>query len=297
MSNTIVGLRRKIAIAGDLQSVVRTMKALAASSIGQYEKSVQSLDDYYRAVELGLNASFRERDTAGVAAESERTTGGGDIGVVVFGSDQGLVGRFNEVIAEHVTDTLVDPAGTVFVWAVGERVHAYLADTGFQMAGLFPVPNSIQGVSPLVGQIQYDTELHRVEKGYEETFVFHNRPKKGVIFEPVSRRLLPLDLQWQKEIEELKWPSHILPEVIRSGTSTLRALVREYLFISLFRACVQSLASENESRLAAMERADKNIDELMDNLNGAFNQLRQASIDAELFDVISGYEASRSKTI
>jgi F-type H+-transporting ATPase subunit gamma len=71
----------------------------------------------------------------------------------------------------------------------------------------------------------------------------------------------------------------------------LRALVREYLFVSLFRVCAESLASENASRLAAMQRAEKNIKELLDDLNGRFNRLRQSSIDEELFDVISGFEA------
>jgi F-type H+-transporting ATPase subunit gamma len=75
------------------------------------------------------------------------------------------------------------------------------------------------------------------------------------------------------------------------GDVTLRALVREYLFISLFRACAESLASENASRLAAMERADKNIDALLENLHGTFHRLRQSSIDEELFDVVSGFEA------
>ena len=60
MSDTTASLSRKIRSAGDLQSVVRTMKALAASSIGQYEKSVRALGDYYRTVELGLGACFRE---------------------------------------------------------------------------------------------------------------------------------------------------------------------------------------------------------------------------------------------
>ena len=75
------------------------------------------------------------------------------------------------------------------------------------------------------------------------------------------------------------------------GTATLRALIREYLFVSLFRACAESLASENASRLAAMQRADKNIDELLEHLNGTFHRLRQSGIDEELFDVISGFEA------
>ena len=75
------------------------------------------------------------------------------------------------------------------------------------------------------------------------------------------------------------------------GTTTLRTLIREYLFVSLFRACAESLASENASRLAAMQRADKNIDDLLEDLNGNFHRLRQSGIDEELFDVVSGFEA------
>ena len=63
MSDSIASLRRQIGNAGDLQSVVRTMKALAVSSIGQYERSVSALADYYRTVELGLGACFRESGT------------------------------------------------------------------------------------------------------------------------------------------------------------------------------------------------------------------------------------------
>jgi superoxide dismutase len=64
MSDTTSSLRRKINGAGDLQSVVRTMKAMAASSIGQHEQSVRALGDYYRTVELGLGVCFRSTGSA-----------------------------------------------------------------------------------------------------------------------------------------------------------------------------------------------------------------------------------------
>jgi F-type H+-transporting ATPase subunit gamma len=73
--------------------------------------------------------------------------------------------------------------------------------------------------------------------------------------------------------------------------ATLGSLISEYLFVSLFTACAESLASENASRLAAMQRAEKNIDELLEELGGTFHRLRQSGIDEELFDVISGFEA------
>jgi len=83
----------------------------------------------------------------------------------------------------------------------------------------------------------------------------------------------------------------VFGNTIGDDTTTLRALIREYLFVSLFRACAESLASENASRLAAMQRADKNIDELLEDLNGTFHRLRQSGIDEELFDVVAGFES------
>lgn len=123
MSDTAANLRRKIASAGDLESVVRTMKAMAASSIGQYENAVRALDDYYRTVQLGLAACFRRGDAAGMPGRTARK-GSGAIIAVVFGSDQGLVGQFNEVMAEFVVQTLENLPGEKVVWAVGERIHA-----------------------------------------------------------------------------------------------------------------------------------------------------------------------------
>ena len=291
MSNTTASLRRKISSAGDLQSVVRTMKALAAASIGQYERSVQVLADYYRAVELGLGACFRESEPAVWVVDRKEQTGAEGIGAVVFGSDQGLVGQFNEVVADYAIKTLAALPGKPRVWAVGERVHTRLKDAGLPLIGLFAVPNSVRAITPLVGQILVENELRRSQGKVVDLHLFYNRPKSGAVYEPVNQRLLPLDDDWRGKLAQLPWPTGNLSEVMGGGTATLRALVREYLFVSLFRACAESLASENASRLAAMQRADKNIDELLGNLNGTFHRLRQSGVDEELFDVISGFEA------
>jgi len=288
MSNTTVSLRRKIAGAGDLQSVVRTMKAVAASSIGQYEKSVSALADFNRAVELGLGACFRESGPAPLTPERKVP---GAIGAVVFGSDQGLVGQFNDVVADFASKTLSALPGKHEVWAVGERVHERLADAGLPLMGLFTVPNSVKAITPLVGQILVETEARQRHGDVTELHLFYNRPTSGSVYAPVSQRLLPLDEAWRSKLAERPWPAGRLPEVMGGGTATLRALIREYLFVSLFRACAESLASENASRLAAMQRADKNIDELLEDLNRTFHRLRQDGIDEELFDVISGFEA------
>jgi F-type H+-transporting ATPase subunit gamma len=297
MSDTTATLRRKISSAGDLQSVVRSMKVLAASSIGQYEQSVRALADYYRAIELGLSICIRSGTPATPITKGRKRTDEALIGAVVFGSDQGLVGQFNDVVADFAVKTLAALPGKPQVWAVGERVHARLSDAGLPLVGLYAVPNSVKAITPLVGQILVESETRHSQGLVTELHLFYNRPSSGAVYAPVSQRLLPLDETWRRQLAELPWPTGNLPEVMGGGTATLRALIREYLFVSLFRACAESLASENASRLAAMQRADRNIDDLLEDLNGAFHRLRQSGIDEELFDVISGFEALSEEAV
>jgi F-type H+-transporting ATPase subunit gamma len=288
MSESTASLRGKIGRAGDLKSVVRAMKAVAASSVGQYERSVGALADYARTVEMGLGACFRARATpAGVGARTDRG-GGHAIGVVVFGSDQGLVGQFNDVVADHAVAVLGKLTGAIQVWAVGGRVHSRLAEAHLPLVGMFPVPGAVSGITGLVGQILAETETRH---DVQELYLVYNRHSSGGLYAPVSERLLPLDEQWSSELAHRPWPTRQLPQVMGVYTSTLRALIREYLFVSLFRACAESLASENASRLAAMTRADKNIEELLTSLHDTFHRLRQAGIDEELFDVVAGFDA------
>jgi len=290
MSDTNASLRRKISSAGDLQSVVRTMKALAASSISQYEQSARALTDYYRTVELGLSVCFG-RSAPTVLMKGKGRIDEVSLGAIVFGSDQGLVGQFNDLVSDFAVKTLTAIPGKPEVWAVGERVHGRLSDAGLPLVGLFTVPNSVKAISPLVGQILVESESRYSEGKFTELHLFYNCPTSGAAYAPVSQRLLPLDDVWRRNLAEFPWPTGNLPEVMGDGTATLRALIHEYLFVSIFRACAESLASENTSRLEAMQRADKNIDELLEHLNVTFHRLRQSGIDEELFDITSGLEA------
>ena len=292
MSESAAGLRRTIASAGDLQSVVRTMKALAASSIGQYEQSVRALADYARTVELGLSACLRASDAPvqGLPAPAAGHPVAHRL-VLVFGSDQGLVGQFNEIVAARVLSHLSSESIPTTVWAVGERVHVRLLDAGIAVQGPLVVPQSVKGITALVGRLLLETVTAQTAVASSELWVFHNQSATGSAVQAVQKRLLPLDAHWRTALIADPWPTRNLPQVIGGAPGILRTLVGEYLFVSLYRACAESLASENASRLAAMERADQNITELLENLRSRFNQLRQSAIDEELFDVISGFEA------
>jgi F-type H+-transporting ATPase subunit gamma len=267
------------------------MKAMAVSSIGQYERSVLSLGDYYRTLELGLSVCLRQR---GPAPHEAKRAGPRSVpvGAIVFGSDQGLVGRFNEEIVEFAMKTVKAlPGKTTRIWAVGERAHALLSETGNTQPGILPLPDSVVAITPLIGRILIEVQ-EAIEKGeVVDVYIFHNKPKEGSAYEPVSRRLVPLDLAWQASVAATPWLTKIPPEVIEGPTPALPAFVRGYFFVVLFQSCAESLAAENASRLAAMQRAEKNIDDMLVDLKRRFHRMRQESIDEELFDVISGYEA------
>ncbi len=160
---------------------------------------------------------------------------------------------------------------------------------------MLSVPTSVNAITPLVGQILIEIEAAREHADIVEVYIFHNRPKSGATYEPVSKRLLPLDQLWQKQLMAVPWPTKNLPQVIEGRTSPLHAFLRGYLFVVLFQACAESLASENASRLAAMQRAEKNIEDISEQLNRKLHRIRQESIDEELFDVVSGFEALTSK--
>jgi F-type H+-transporting ATPase subunit gamma len=289
MSGSTESLRRKIAGAGDLEGVVRSMKALAASSIGQYEKAVESLHHYYRTIELGLSECLRQVGPVSSMPSRRKSEA---IGAVVFGSDQGLVGQFNEVLMESTMNTLKGLAGeTKKIWAVGERVQELFAGVFPSQTCLLSAPTSIDGVTPLVDQILIEIEAAREAGTVTEVYIFHNQPQSEATYEPVNKRLLPFDVTWRSTLAALPWPSKSLPEVLGGAEAALPVFIRGYLFVLLFQACAESLASENASRLASMQRAEKNIGDMLEELNRTFHRIRQESIDEELFDVVSGYEA------
>jgi F-type H+-transporting ATPase subunit gamma len=292
VSDSLDGLRRKLNGAEQLGAVVRAMKAISASSILQYEKTIEALGQYRRSVELGLSLCLANGQPLGIGTIRAAD---GPTGALVFGSDQGLVGRFNEVVADSATDFLRKIPGTKTVWAVGERVCPPLEAAGLTVRKRFVVPSSVAAITALVTEIQIEIEGYTAAERYSAIHVFHNSPRAAARYEVSMQRLLPLDAAWYQRLRKISWPTAQHAQVLGDRAGTLTALVREQLFISLYQACAESLASENASRLEAMQRAEQNIESVSDELRRSVNRLRQSSIDEELFDVVAGFNALGSR--
>ncbi|ESP62572.1 ATP synthase gamma chain [Smithella sp. ME-1] len=288
---TTESLKRRIKSAGDLLSVVKTMKALAAVSIRQYQKAVESLEDYNRTVEMGLQIVLKERMAAMMQSKDVAVK---RMGAIIFGSDQGLCGQLNEQISVFALDYIKE-AGVKKenrkVLAVGARVADYVEDAGQSIDELLITPGSTAGITPLVQEIIMIIEEWHFNNNVDHFMLFYNDYIGGSNYRPYRVQLLPVNRDWLAEIASKKWDSKTLPIYRMDGDKIFSSLIREYLFVSLYRAFAESLASENASRLASMQNAEKNIEEQLQDLHVQFHRTRQMTITEELLDIVAGFEA------
>ncbi|MEB3829605.1 F0F1 ATP synthase subunit gamma [Phormidium sp. CCY1219] len=296
---TAQALKAQISSVEDLQSVVKTMKALAAVSIRQYQRAVESLSEYNRTVEMGLHIAMRrgyfsDEYTPQMLSGQSESGGIGRIGAIVFGSDQGLCGQFNERVVSHGMQQLdeweVKPENRAIA-AVGARIVPLLSARKQAIATSFSVPSSVNGITNMVQEILLNIQQWRNEEQVARIVIFYNQSLSGSSYEPRTLQLLPLNPDWLKELVHKDWPNNVLPTFTMDWNRLFSALIREYLFLSLYRAFAESLASENASRLSSMQAAEKNIQERLGDLTSQYRRERQSSITSELLEVASGFEA------
>jgi F-type H+-transporting ATPase subunit gamma len=288
---TVEILRKKIRTAEDLLSVVKTMKSLAAVNMRHYERAVESLAEYSRTVELGLRVVLRAPEAQ---LTRELVGGNGQVGAVVFGSDQGLCGQFNERIATFALEKLAAlPPGPRRppVIAVGGRSAGLLEDGGARVIQRLNTPASLPGITPLVQDLLLLLERVRSRRQMDSVLVFHNRPLGGAAYAPQMISLLPVDLTWLQTLQETPWPSPVLPIYTMGWTDLFTALIRQHMFVVCYRACAESLAAEEASRLVSMQSAERNIEERLVELTQRYYHQRQNLITAELLDIVAGFEA------
>ncbi len=291
---TTEAILKQLETTEDLRSIVRTMKALATVSIRQYEEAVVALEEYARGVNLGMQALLRMRPDA---LPEMSATPAVRPGFIVFGSDQGLCGAFNEQIATRFLEQRTPGAVAAGpLLAVGARLAARLEDRGASLTDALTLPASAPMISPLVGEILGRIDAWRASGELDAVHIYFNRSEPGAIFRPHDEVLLPIPLSHLRALAAAPWRPRALPTLAADWETLFPAVVREHLFVSLHRAFAESLASEHAARRAAMHAAERNIDDRLAVLRGEVNLQRQSSITNELLDIVSGYEVLRGET-
>lgn len=297
MTYNLEHLRRKIEASQDLQSIVKTMKSLAAVSINQYEKAVISLSHYENtlamAVQILLKSNpqfFREKLSAIKPY----------IAIVIFGSDQGMCGQFNEKIElftlEYLQKLAIDK-NQCTILTLGNRLKDSLEAAGYTSEKFLSLPSSLEGITPTIQETVLTLESWRKEKTISQILVFYNHPLSRSVYRPSCEQIFPLNIAWLQKLQKKPWTSSSLPIYTMSTEKLASSIFRQYFFVSLYRACAESLAGENASRLASMQVAEKNIWEHLQQLRQQFTHQRQTIITEELLEIVSGFEAINSNIL
>ncbi|HSH27024.1 MAG TPA: F0F1 ATP synthase subunit gamma [Wenzhouxiangella sp.] len=286
-------LQRQLVGLEDMRDIVRTMKALSVASVRQYEHAAAALADYYRTVELGLHAALRGEGTE-LLAELARPAQTSRAGLIVFGSDHGLCGRFNEDVVEHVEQHIADRSHAVSdcrIVAVGVRAAASLERHGFEVERELLLPGSAGHITNTVQELLLDIDQWRGPGEVSSvTLVYNHSLQQRASYRPAVVELLPIDLNRFERLEAAPWPTQNLPGFSLPRPVLLSALMQQYFFVILSRACADSQAAEHNSRMVAMQAAERNLDEQLDETSMRYRRARQEVITAELLDVVSGFE-------
>ncbi len=294
---TLEEIQKRIANIQDLHSLVRTMKVLASISIVQSEKAVESLVDYSRTTEMGLQVVLRDR-----AAVMETHTQQVEkrYGIIVIGSDQGMCGQFNEQIASYTLDRLEKMGITsehYAIFALGSRAASRLEALGLPVEHYLPVPTMVEGIQATVQDILWQIDRWREKEDRNTMYIMHNRLISSSQTYQHTTRFWPINPNDFRFLEKRAWSTKMLPTYTMPWAELFSAIVRQYLYTTLSRSLAESMASENTNRLLSMQMAERNIEEKLAEISQIYHQQRQNSITSELLDVISGFEILMKETL
>lgn len=289
MAQTLEHLSRKNDTLSSIRGIVHTMKTLSAINASPYEQAAQSIEAYHHTVLQGL-AAFIYR-TGGISLLTEATQANTRL-LVVFGSDHGLCGNYNELLADKVVDySKSQPIAKQHILCIGARMGNALLEQELTPDVVLMPPASADGVGRLAGDIV--TRIERLGRGQPlanlaVTLIFTQRVEHGYQ-ETVTRALLPLDkalLQPQQ-----RWQSRSLPDYSMSAEALLASLIRNHVFASVFRASAEAMVTENATRLALMQQAEQSVDEQLESVKQELSSVRQDEITNELMDIVIGHLA------
>ena len=172
-----------------------------------------------------------------------------------------MCGQFNEQISRHAIDEIEKlqiPPEQLTIFVVGSRIVPHLEAAGLAIAQTFMMPSSLAGITAMVQEMLLHIATGSNEhQQFARILLFYNHLHSNTFYEPFKLQLFPLAHEWLQHIESQEWRSRTIPTFSMSSDILIASLLRQYFFISLYRAFGESLASENASRLASMQVGER----------------------------------------
>jgi F-type H+-transporting ATPase subunit gamma len=293
MTQTLETLSHRIVTLQNIRGVVRTMKALSAVNAMPYDRAAASIESYHASILDGLQLFTNTThmiETLTFDPDAPKI-------ILAFGSDHGLCGGYNEILANAALELIGSDNWQIFT--VGARMANALSGLGVTLANQFTPPASVDGIGRLAGEILVDLDQYRsqTKKGEIEVKMIHMMSGSHGTQSITVRTLLPLGHRFLMDLADRPRKSRSLPTITMAPKAVFAALIRNHLFASLFRATAVAMAAENGARLTLMQQAEKAIDDRYEEMLQVVRSTRQTEITNELLDIIVGFEALKKKKI
>jgi F-type H+-transporting ATPase subunit gamma len=294
-------IRGRISSVKNVRKITRAMEMISAARLRRAEQRIEALRPYADALRrMTARAAQAAENIPNLPILQERENVE-RVGILLITGDRGLAGPFNSQILRAGNQRMRELDEDVLWYAVGRRGVSSLEFRGFEIGGSWtgftdrPAFSDARRVADGLAAAYVDGKVDRVE-------VFYNGYISPVNQEVRHETLLPLqhadviehaddDSDAGEEHEDIHsralWLYEPDPEEI------LARLVPDYVEISIYRAMLESTASEHGARMSAMRNASDNAAELLDDLTLAANRQRQAEITQEIMEVVAGAEGLR----
>jgi F-type H+-transporting ATPase subunit gamma len=299
---TLKDIRGRISAFKNMRKITRAMEMVAAARLRRAEQRIEHLRPYADAIRRMTSRASQAAEnipSLPILEEKEQVR---RVGLLLVTGDRGLAGPFNAQIIRagnrRAAELRRDGLETVW-YASGRRGESSLKFRGLDLAGSWtgftdrPAFADARGIADGLAAAYVDDKVDRVE-------IFYNGYISAVRQEVRHETLLPLqqaDVLEEEESEEEEGEEDIHRRALwiyePDPEEILARLVPDYVEISIYRALLESTASEHGARMTAMRNASDNAAELIDDLTLEANRQRQAEITQEIMEVVAGAEALR----
>lgn len=302
-------IRSRIGSVQNTQQITRAMKMVAAAKLRRAQERIFTTRPYAFKIREMIGHLRQQLEPTDHPLFQAREEVNGAL-VIVVTSDRGLAGAFNTNLLKVAEATIAEryqaqrDAGTLRIVAVGRKAHEYFGKRGFTLVGDYRgVFNDLR--FPVAGEIVGLAVEGYVNEEWDVVEVVYNEFKNTITQNRVAEQLLPIPAETfftpvMEESADVNTKGGTDEEVEYifepSAEALLERLIPEYLQYQLWRALLESNASEQGARMVAMDNATTNAGELLKDLKLTYNRARQAAITTEIIEISSGAEAMRQAT-
>ncbi len=276
-------IKRRIKSVKNTQQITKAMKMVSAAKLRRAHEDIIAARPYAQKILEIINSLAARVSPDAHPLLSKRA--GGKIELIVITSDRGLCGGFNSSIirkAEGFVRTTCGDAGVTFN-LIGKKVKDYFKRRDFNIRQDRPV-GSGRPKYATAAEIAEEIVDAYIKETFDEAYLVYGEFKSALSQKPVIQKLLPVEPKGTEES-----PTEYIYEP--SQEAILADILPKYVEIQVFRALLESAASEHGARMAAMDSATKNAKEMISGLTLTYNRFRQAAITKELMEIVSGAEA------